>query len=453
MHFARRFAIHAIALVVVALLSISQSWACSSLTGISPSSGPASGGTVVTITGTGLSCTISVTFGGVAAKSFTVVNDSTITAVTPAGSGTVDVVVNVNGTSHTLSAAFTYTTSSSDSQNLQTLQVNVSHSVAGTSGQVISGAVNDGIGDAFSGGGGPITPGPNGFAVNFAAVPKTAEEASPAYRALAYAASIDKAPRAPLIREWSAWADLRATGFDHDDASTHGHQLNLTAGIGRKLTPDLLVGIFSGYEGFDFTLSSIAGKTTGHGGTVGGYAAWRFASRWRVDGMLGWSRLSYDNSSGNASGSFSGNRWLLSAGLTGDYRAAPLLIEPSAHIYALWERDGDWTDSLGTVQAARTFSVGRVSLGGKASDPWHLASGLKIAPYAGLYCDYRFSSDSALPVGASNTGISDGTTARVTAGIAASNSAGLALALGGELGGLGAGYRIWSVNARIALRE
>jgi hypothetical protein len=54
------------------------------VTSISPSSGRISGGTAVTITGTGLTGTTSVTFSGVNAQSFTVVNDTTITAVTPA---------------------------------------------------------------------------------------------------------------------------------------------------------------------------------------------------------------------------------------------------------------------------------------------------------------------------------------------------------------------------------
>ena len=80
------------------------------VTGISPSSGPNTGGTTVTITGSGFTSTTQVFFGANAATSFTVTNDSTITAVSPAGTGTVDVtVVNLGGTSPTSSAdQFTY---------------------------------------------------------------------------------------------------------------------------------------------------------------------------------------------------------------------------------------------------------------------------------------------------------------------------------------------------------
>ncbi|HXE63841.1 MAG TPA: IPT/TIG domain-containing protein [Bryobacteraceae bacterium] len=69
------------------------------VTSISPASGRISGGTAVTITGTALTGTTSVTFAGVAAQSFTVVNDTTITAVTPVAfqAGTAQVVVTTPG--------------------------------------------------------------------------------------------------------------------------------------------------------------------------------------------------------------------------------------------------------------------------------------------------------------------------------------------------------------------
>ncbi|MFF4457813.1 IPT/TIG domain-containing protein [Streptomyces goshikiensis] len=75
-----------------------------------PSSGPTSGGTAVTITGTGLATTDSVTFDGVVAP-FSVVNSTTLSAVTPPGTaGAVDVVVTNPAGSATATGAFTYVT-------------------------------------------------------------------------------------------------------------------------------------------------------------------------------------------------------------------------------------------------------------------------------------------------------------------------------------------------------
>jgi hypothetical protein len=65
------------------------------VTGISPNAGTALGGTTVTITGTGFTNVVYVSFGGYAAQSFTINSDTSITAVDPAlyYDGTVDVTV------------------------------------------------------------------------------------------------------------------------------------------------------------------------------------------------------------------------------------------------------------------------------------------------------------------------------------------------------------------------
>lgn len=63
------------------------------VTGLNPTSGPAAGGTPVMIAGTGFSTVSAVYFGSTAADSFSALNDTLLTAVSPPGSGTVDVTV------------------------------------------------------------------------------------------------------------------------------------------------------------------------------------------------------------------------------------------------------------------------------------------------------------------------------------------------------------------------
>jgi len=80
------------------------------VTGVSPSSGPASGGTAVTITGTNFAAGATVTIGGSACASLAVASATSITCVTPAGSaGTANVVVtNADTQFGTGSGLFTY---------------------------------------------------------------------------------------------------------------------------------------------------------------------------------------------------------------------------------------------------------------------------------------------------------------------------------------------------------
>jgi hypothetical protein len=75
------------------------------VTGLHPESGPSVGGTTVTISGTNFAGATQVRFGGAVAESFTVESETSISAVSPAGTGVVDVTVTTPaGTSATGSA-------------------------------------------------------------------------------------------------------------------------------------------------------------------------------------------------------------------------------------------------------------------------------------------------------------------------------------------------------------
>jgi sugar lactone lactonase YvrE len=75
---------------------------------LTPNSGLTTGGTAVSITGTGFTGSLGVVFGATPASSFVVVNDTQLTAVSPAGStGTVNVVV-VNTAGASNAGQFTY---------------------------------------------------------------------------------------------------------------------------------------------------------------------------------------------------------------------------------------------------------------------------------------------------------------------------------------------------------
>ena len=87
-----------------------QSLPAIAVSSVSPTSGPTTGGTAVTITGTGFQSGATVSFGGKTATNVSVVSTTSLTAITPSHpAGTVSVTVtNPNGQSATLSNAYTY---------------------------------------------------------------------------------------------------------------------------------------------------------------------------------------------------------------------------------------------------------------------------------------------------------------------------------------------------------
>ena len=145
----------------------------------------------------------------------------------------------------------------------------------------------------------------------------------------------------------------------------------------------------------------------------------------------------------------------MSGGLTGTYKTMQGgAIEPSARVYALWEHEGAYADSLGIQHSDRDFSTGRASVGVKVAYPWLWSAGTTIAPYAGIYGDYYFNSDNAVPLSAPSLLPSEyvqGGSARLISGLAVTFTSGPTVMFGGEYGGIGNDFKVWSLRGRAAL--
>jgi Autotransporter beta-domain/Bacterial Ig-like domain (group 3) len=412
-----------------------------------------------------------------------------------------------NNTGSTSSAATATVAQAStippDSALLRALQLGATKVVGQNSGQAITGAIDNAISDGFSGGGGPVTPGGTGLHFSFAADPdrvnaidgervvserwngtlgrdgavsgdgtnayvrgrQSSTRTDDAFAAIDRNGMATKAPplRALEPKDWMLWADVRGAGIDrwnstpgNPPAQLSGSQVNALLGLTRRVTPSLLVGVVGGYETFDYTSQDINGKLKGNGWTVGSYLGWKLSPAIRFDAAVAYSGIGYEATAATAGGNFDGRRWLLSSGLSGDYKAYSLDIEPSARVYALWEHENAYTDSLGTHQADRDFATGRASGGVKLSYPFGWSERVTLAPYAGLYGDYYFTHDNAAAILAAggiplaSTPFLDGWSARATTGLAAQFSSGAIVALGGEYGGIGNNVHIWTFHVRAA---
>jgi hypothetical protein len=368
-----------------------------------------------------------------------------------------------------------------DSVRLRALQVTVTRMQAQASGDAFSDGASGAIADAFSqGGGAMITPRGDTLHFNFAADPDadgsttrytsdpynvvsglpTELRNSPASRiddefaGLAYSNTNIIQTSRPLVapKEWLLWADFRGTDWNTDPSSgdIRGGQINAIAGLTRKLSADFLIGVLGGYENFDYSSETLNGKLKGDGWTLGSYLGWRISPTVRFDAEVGHSDISYDSVSGLAAATYPGERWLLSSGLTGTYKTQWLEIEPSASVYAIWEHDAAYTDTLGIQQSDNTFSTGRASTGVKMAYPLAWDRVTTLSPYVGLYADSYFSSEVATVLLPNQ--FVQGWAARTTAGLSYNVVDGPKLSVGGELGGLGSqSFTVWTIRARAGI--
>jgi hypothetical protein len=379
-----------------------------------------------------------------------------------------------------------------DSARLRQMQIAVMPIIANLSGSAISGAIDSAIGSGFAGScPSALTPNGSGFTYCFDGRPQAqsnyaaqtqSQQAQPqtsagriddGFAALGYTESsiatpspgatpnalmlaADRPAAAPYASApppppstWLAWMDIRGTDFDRTTVGNDlkGVQVNAIAGVTHRFTPDFLVGVLGGYEAFDFASQAYNGVLTGEGYTAGGYLGWRLTSTLRFSAGAAWSDIFASATSGTATGSIIGQRWLTTGALTGTYGWQGVILEPSAQVYALWERENPYTDSLGTQQAVEEFNTGRASGGLKFTYPFAAGAGT-LAPYLGLYGDYYFSMDNATAVGVSAVPLIQGWAARAAGGLAVTMPNGAQVSGGGEFSGIGNDTHIWTLTVR-----
>jgi hypothetical protein len=341
-----------------------------------------------------------------------------------------------------------------DSILLRRLQIAATRIVAQSSGSAISGAVDAAISEGFSEDGQFITASDLGLRINsqgYDAAQRMgyASEAQQRHSSEHLPQVMRSPPSAPPPPNWLVWSDVRHFGWNTNPSKgdLNGSQLNALFGVTLRLRPNLLIGALGGYESFGYTSTSLNGELHGGGWTGGVYLGFKPVTGVRFDAAVAQSGLAYQGRAGTASGEFPGTRTLATTSLTGNFALRPGLdVEPQVRVYAMWEKQDAYTDGLGTKQEENSFMTGRASAGGKLTYRWFATPRVVLAPFAGVYADYNFTSgtEATLPAYAMQ-----GANGRLTAGITATTLNGASLTAMGELGGLGGGnYLSWAMRGR-----
>lgn len=319
---------------------------------------------------------------------------------------------------------------SPDSMRLRNVQVLGSRIAAQTSGHAIASTIESAIEEGFAAGDQIVTPSELGLRLT--------------------SAGYDRKNFAP---DWVVWSELRHTSLNPGGGLTEisGNQVNTFVGLTGRAAPDLVAGIFAGYESFGYDMTSLSGHLRGDGVTGGAYAGWRFVPGLRLDIGVAQSEIGYNGSSGSASGALGGSRTLLTGAIAGAYRLnRDFLIEPSVRLYGLWESQNAYTDSLGASQARRSFFTGRASAGAKLTYNLPAAVDFLVAPYFGVYVDDYFSKDTD-PASVTPFTTMQGVSARLVGGVVVMTDRGIRITTGGDVGGLGGGFTAWSLRTRAAV--
>jgi uncharacterized repeat protein (TIGR01451 family) len=340
-----------------------------------------------------------------------------------------------------------------DSLKLAALQAAVTKIVALNSGAAFARAVDSAVSEGFKGSKSVVSQSGNALRINFAA--EGEKRTTNAFDALAYAGKGSVATPTPE-KVWLPWMEIGGSNWNTSAAAgdIRGDHINTILGTSYKLSPNLLVGAFGGYETFDYTSHVLDGRVNGTGWTGGGYLGWRLMQTLNFDAAVAYSSLDYNAIAGTARGSFNAGRWFATASLSGQHEFGAWELEPSVRLHAVWERDDAYTDSLGFLQTARSFSNGRVSSGGKATYTVPTSADVSFSPYAGLYGDYYFTSDDmATTIGQPPVAAVKGWSARVVSGLGMEHrSSGASVMIGTEVGGLGSGDHMnWVGRGRFSV--
>lgn len=188
------------------------------------------------------------------------------------------------------------------------------------------------------------------------------------------------------------WINGAWTTFDGTKSGAKFDGDAFSGMIGADVTLDrLIVGLAAGWESSSVDTKFNNGNLDGSGYTVSPYAAYRINRIFSVDGVLGYSRLSYDEnrldplSNAQISGNTDANRWFGSLNVVANTSHNQFNLSGKVGTFYLSENQDAFTETDGTAVAKQDLTIGTVSLGGRVG--YQLD---KVEPYISAQYGYDY---------------------------------------------------------------
>ncbi len=261
----------------------------------------------------------------------------------------------------------------------------------------------------------------------------------------------DGDPAAPYLpHRFDIWVEGDYQRFDFDAALSEGHFGVVKLGIDYKVAPGLLVGIMAQYDTTSFDSSAAGLEIDGDGWMVGPYAAARLSQHVFLDGRLLWGGSDNDMESAGTTGSFSTDRFLASARLSGRWEREAWLITPSAEIVYFQDESESFTDSAGTNVASQKAELGRFTAGPRVGYRIQRDDGV-LMPYGAARVVWDFiDPDAVRPDTGADLDLSR-INAQFELGLRMSWTSGASAEVGATYEGLGGDYDATGVRAAVTI--
>lgn len=196
---------------------------------------------------------------------------------------------------------------------------------------------------------------------------------------------------------WDFWISGQITHFDDDTGGDGDGMFGiLHFGTDYRVSSSLLVGAMVQFDYLDQQWNDLGASASGTGWMAGPYATVRITDNLFFDTRAAWGTSSNEISPFNTyTDNFDTQRWLVRAGLIGDWQFGDWQFRPSANVAYMREDQEAYVDSLSVAIPGQTVSLGQFDFGPSISYRYKTVDGLIVEPTATLTGIWNFSQDTA----------------------------------------------------------
>ncbi|WP_248304477.1 autotransporter outer membrane beta-barrel domain-containing protein [Breoghania sp. L-A4] len=198
--------------------------------------------------------------------------------------------------------------------------------------------------------------------------------------------------------KWDFWVSAQVTQFNDDTGGSDGDGMFgiLYLGGDYRVNSSLLIGAVVQLDYLDQSWNDISASASGTGWMAGPYATVRITDNLFFDSRAAWGMSSNEISPFNTyTDNFDTTRWLVRAGLIGDWRFGDFSFRPSASVAYMQETQDAYVDSLAVTIPSQTVSLGQANFGPSVAYRYTTEDGLTFEPSASLKGIWNFSSDTS----------------------------------------------------------